>query len=68
MLLQGKTVLVTGASAGIGRAVAIGCARHGADVALNFNSDVAGANGAVAEIEALGRKGIAIQGDVAIEV
>jgi len=65
MLLEGKTVLVTGASAGIGRAVAIGCARHGADVALNFNSDVAGANGAVAEIEALGRKGIAIQGDVA---
>jgi L-rhamnose 1-dehydrogenase len=65
MLLEGKTVLVTGASAGIGRAVAIGCARHGADVALNFNSDVAGAQAAVAEIEALGRKGVAIQGDVA---
>ena len=65
MLLEGKTVLVTGASAGIGRAVAIGCARHGADVALNFARDVAGAESAVAEIEALGRKGIAIQGDVA---
>lgn len=64
MLLEGKTVLVTGASAGIGRAVAIGCARHGADVALNFSRDVAGANAAVAEIEALGRKGIAVQGDV----
>ena len=65
MLLEGKTVLVTGASAGIGRAVAIGCARHGADVALNFARDVAGAESAVAEIEKLGRKGIAIQGDVA---
>ncbi|MFN3435286.1 MAG: SDR family NAD(P)-dependent oxidoreductase [Sphingomonas sp.] len=64
MLLEGKTVLVTGASAGIGRAVAIGCAAHGADVALNFSRDVEGANAAVAEIEALGRKGIAIQGDV----
>lgn len=65
MLLEGKTVLVTGASAGIGRAVAIGCARHGADVALNFARDNAGADSAVAEIEKLGRKGIAIQGDVA---
>lgn len=64
MLLEGKTVLVTGASAGIGRAVAIGCAQHGADVALNFSRDVDGANAAVAEIEALGRKAIAIQGDV----
>ena len=65
MLLEGKTVLVTGASAGIGRAVAIGCARHGADVALNFARDVAGAESAVAEIKALGRKAVAIQGDVA---
>lgn len=64
-LLEGKKVLVSGASAGIGRAVAIGCARHGADVALNFARDAHGAESAVAEIEALGRKGIAIQGDVA---
>ena len=65
MLLEGKTVLVTGASAGIGRAVAIGCAQHGANVALNFARDVAGAEAAVAEIEKLGRRGVAIQGDVA---
>lgn len=64
MLLENKTVLVTGASAGIGRAVAIGCARHGADVALNFLSDQPGAKSAVAQIEALGRKAVAIQGDV----
>ncbi|PTQ65407.1 L-rhamnose 1-dehydrogenase [Sphingomonas sp. PP-CE-3G-477] len=64
-LLDGKTLLVTGASAGIGRAVAIGAARHGADVVINFARDEAGAAGAVAEIEALGQRAIAVQGDVA---
>lgn len=64
-LLDGKTVLVTGASAGIGKAVAIGCAKHGADVALNYGRDRNGANSAIGEIEALGRKAVAIQGDVA---
>ena len=65
MLLAGKVVLVTGASAGIGRAVAIGCAQHGAHVGLNFDHDVAGAESAVEEIKGMGRNAIAIQGDVA---
>ena len=64
-LLEGKTILVTGASAGIGRAAAIGAARHGADVAINYLSDDAGAASCVAEIEALGRRAIAVHGDVA---
>lgn len=64
-LLEGKTLLVTGASAGIGRAAAIGAAQHGADVAINFSRDVAGAESCVAEIEALGHRAIHVQGDVA---
>lgn len=65
MLLEGKKVLVTGASAGIGRAAAIGAARHGADVAINYAGNDAAAAEVVREIEALGRRGLAIKGDVA---
>jgi L-rhamnose 1-dehydrogenase len=65
MLLQGKTVLITGAAHGIGRATALACARQGADVALNFLHEPEAAASAVAEIQALGRRAIAVQGDVA---
>ncbi|TWB18364.1 L-rhamnose 1-dehydrogenase [Nitrospirillum amazonense] len=64
-LLAGKVVLVTGASTGIGRAAAIGAALHGADVAINYHSDDAGAASCVAEIKAFGRLAVAIKGDVA---
>lgn len=64
-LLEDKVVLVTGASAGIGRATAIAAARHGADVAINYLGDDAPAESCVAEIEALGRRGLAVRGDVA---
>ncbi|WP_213982745.1 SDR family NAD(P)-dependent oxidoreductase, partial [Sphingomonas sp. dw_22] len=64
-LLEGKTVLVTGASTGIGRAAAIGAAQHGADVAINYHRDDEGAQSCVAEIEKLGRRGLAVKGDVA---
>lgn len=65
-LLDGKTVLVTGGSTGIGRAAAIGAARHGADVAINYHSRDEDADSCVAEIEALGRRAFALKGDVAL--
>ena len=65
MLLENKIVLITGASRGIGRATAIEAARQGADVALNTFRDEAAAAEVVAEIETLGRRAIAVDGDVA---
>jgi L-rhamnose 1-dehydrogenase len=64
-LLDGKVLLVTGANAGIGRAVAIGAAKAGADVAINYLENDETAASCVAEIQAAGRRGVAIQGDVA---
>jgi L-rhamnose 1-dehydrogenase len=66
MLLKDKVLLITGASAGIGRAVAIEAARQGADVAINyFDATDAAANDTVSAINATGRRGIAVKGDVA---
>ena len=71
MLLEGKVVAVTGGSRGIGRAVALACARAGADVVVNFwmggGADAGGGPGqeAVAAIRAAGRRAVAIEGDVA---
>jgi len=62
--LEGKTGFVTGGSRGIGRAIALGLAQAGADVALSYQSRRAEADGVVREIEALGRRGLAVQMDV----
>lgn len=64
-LLEGKAVLITGGSTGIGRAAAIGAAEHGADVAINYHSRDADAEAVVDRIRALGRRAIAVKGDVA---
>jgi len=64
-LLEHKVVLVTGASRGIGQAIAIECARHGADVALNVFRHAAEAGALIAAIKALGHSAIAVEGDVA---
>ncbi len=56
--------LVTGGSRGLGRSTALSIARHGGDVAFTYHSRGEDASATVAEIEALGRKAIALQLDV----
>jgi NAD(P)-dependent dehydrogenase (short-subunit alcohol dehydrogenase family) len=63
--LESKIALVTGASKGIGRGIAIELARCGCDVTVNYNGDRAGAEATAAEIRALGRTAIVAQADVA---
>jgi len=62
--LAGRNAFVTGGSRGIGRAIALGLAHAGADVALSYRSQRSDADTAVKEIEALGRRAIALRMDV----
>jgi NAD(P)-dependent dehydrogenase (short-subunit alcohol dehydrogenase family) len=62
--LEGKTALVTGASKGIGKGIALELARAGCDVAVNYRSDAAGADSTVAEIRDLGRRAFSVHADV----
>ncbi len=64
MRLEGRKALVTGSSKGIGQAIAIRYAEEGADVVVNYNSDPKGAEETVARIQASGRRGVAIKGDL----
>ena len=67
MQLTGKTAIVTGGSRGIGRAAALTLAEAGADVAVIYAGNTAAAEETVRLIEEKGRKGLAIQCDVADE-
>ena len=62
--LTGKCAFVTGGSRGIGRAIAIGLADAGADVAFSYHSQHDEAETTIAEIERLGRRATAVQMDV----
>lgn len=62
--LENKTALVTGASKGIGKGTALELARLGCNVIVNYNSDQAGAQITVAEIQTMGRQAVAIGADV----
>ncbi len=64
MNLAGKNAIVTGGSIGIGTAIVRQLATAGANVALNYRKHADGANAIVAEIEKMGRRGVAVQADV----
>ena len=65
--LAGQKAIVTGSSSGIGRSVALGLARAGADVVVNYSASAGKALDVVAEIEAGGGKAIAVKADVSQE-
>lgn len=63
--LSGRIALVTGASRGIGRAIAVALAQKGADVAVNYHSNESAALDVGAHIRNLGRRALPVRGDVA---
>jgi 3-oxoacyl-[acyl-carrier protein] reductase len=65
MLLEGKNALVTGGSQGIGAAASIELAREGANVCLTYRKHEAEAIKYAEEIQAMGRKALAVQCDIA---
>jgi NAD(P)-dependent dehydrogenase (short-subunit alcohol dehydrogenase family) len=62
-----KVLLVTGGGRGIGAACVRLAARHGYDVAVNYKSDAKAAAGMVSEVQAAGRRAVAVQGDMGRE-
>ena len=61
--LAGKRALVTGSGTGLGHGIALEFARQGADVVLHYSHSAAGAEEAVEQIKAMGRKSVAFKAD-----
>src|SRR4051794_11379793 len=66
--LESKTALVTGASKGVGKGIALELARCGCDVAVNYHFDREGADATIAEIVGIGRSAFPVQADVGTAV
>lgn len=66
-MFTGQTAIVTGASRGIGKAIALELAKNGANIVVNFAGNEAKAEEVVSEINALGREAMAIRANVAVE-
>lgn len=62
--LEGKVALITGADSGIGRGIAVEFAKNGADVAVNYRRDVAGAEETARQVREAGQRALVIQTDV----
>src|SRR5258707_4270721 len=62
--LDGKSALVTGGGRGIGRGIVLEFAREGADVAINYRRSRDAAEETAAEVRALGRRALTVEGDV----
>lgn len=65
--MEGSAVLITGASRGIGAAIALALAKDGFDIGVNYNTNAKGAQEIVDRIIAMGRKAVSLQADVGNE-
>jgi len=64
MLLKNRVAIVTGASKGIGKSIALGMAKEGAHLIVNYNTDREGAEKVAREIKKYGQEAVAIQADI----
>jgi len=62
--LQGKVVLISGASRGIGAAIALRLAREGADIVINYNNEEKRAQDVAQNVREMGRQALIIQADI----
>ena len=65
--LDGRVALITGASRGFGRAIALAFAHEGADVTVNYRTNATGAAEVAAALQKLGRRALVVEADVASE-